>query len=115
MKDKAALADTLVLEKRNEAIRLYNLSVDNKTDESVLSLINKADSKELDGLLSQYSKNAIQQFSGTCKSCGGSEIQFRSSNGDNSDGKDGKDSTEALSFEDIMDKYDSKSMNILKK
>lgn len=65
--------------KREETVRLYKIQVENKTDDSVLSMIAKASNQELDGMLKMYTKGATSSFSGTCKKCGSTEITFRSS------------------------------------
>lgn len=65
--------------KREETKRLYSLSVENKTDDAVVKMIDKATSEELEGLLKMYTKGVQDSFKGVCKHCGSTEFTFQSS------------------------------------
>lgn len=64
--------------KRAEIVRLYKVAVGEKADDAVIETFEKADAKALDGLLAQYTKGATAKFTATCKTCQGTEVEFRS-------------------------------------
>ncbi len=106
-KIKAEKYDSHISLQKTEVIRLYKISQGNKAQEAIISLIEKADEKELQAFGLQYGANLMQQFSGNCKTCGGKDIDFRSS------------VTEempiislSISTEEYNEKYKGKSMKL---
>lgn len=78
-KVKAEKYDNHISLQKTEVIRLYKISQGNKAQEAIISLIEKADEKELQAFGLQYGANLMEQFAGNCKACGGKDIEFRSS------------------------------------
>lgn len=77
---EAALGKNYLAAKRTQAIKLYKATVGaDEADAAVIDLFNKADDKAIDGLLAQYGKTATAKFSGHCKKCQSTEIEFKSS------------------------------------
>lgn len=109
----ATLAESFIADAKTEVERLYSLSVDNETDETIIKMIQEAEPAQLTAMRKQYTKKATSEFSATCKDCGSQKFDFKSSQG----GGDGDDKTEveSASFSDLMEKYDTPSMNIAKK
>jgi hypothetical protein len=79
LSDNAKIGEATLKNKRSECLRLYKLSVDNKTVPAVESLIEKASSEELDGLLQQYGKGMTEKFTFKCKDCGSAHAEVQSS------------------------------------
>lgn len=82
IKEKEELAKiglSFIDKKRQETVDLYTKAVKGKTDEAVLGMFAKATTAELDGLLAQYVTKLTTRFTGTCKSCGSADFEFRSS------------------------------------
>lgn len=102
LQTKADLGDTLLAAERDEVERLYSLSVDNDTDEAIVDLIKDASVEQLSALKKQYSKDAKKKFN------------FRSSE-DGDDGLGEEDEVESASFNDLMEKFGSPTMNLGKK
>lgn len=108
LKVSAAIGDAFTATKRAETERLYKLNVETAQD-SVLSLIGKATSEELDGLLDQYSKGANMKFKAHCKKCNSAEVSFQSSVVVN---EPVNVSNNVPSFDDLV-KLNSKSNNVI--
>lgn len=104
------LGISLLSEKRTEVQRLYGLSVDQKTDKVMLDLIEGANLEQLESFAKQFGKGAIGKFTGSCKSCGSTEFELRSSEGGDDTGA-GKEKSSSASFHDLMEKYDKPTMN----
>ena len=99
---------TLIEAKRVECKRLYGLSVDQKVDKTITEMIENADPKQLEALITQYSGKATGKFTGTCKSCGSKEFEFRSTETGEDDPE--AENQDSASFQDLMEKYDKPSM-----
>lgn len=112
LKFDAEAGKTMLNAKREEVKRRYGLSVNNDTDDAVLKMIDKANSEELVGLLKQYTKTAVENFTGTCKDCGSHEFEFRSSDGGEEDSFENVE--KSATFQDLLAKYGQTSMNISK-
>lgn len=108
----AEVGKNLLEAERAEVERLYSLSVENDTEEEIVTLIKNATPKQLAAFKKQYTKSATSEFTGTCKSCGGNEFEFRSSQDGDDEGKD--EVVESASYEQLMDKFGSPSMNLQK-
>lgn len=68
--------------KQNEVVRLYEISVGkDKADPKVVEMYKKADSATIDGLLAQFTKNATDKFTATCKDCNSHNVSFQSTVG----------------------------------
>lgn len=66
--------------KRAEAIRFYKITVGDAVDEAVVSLMEGADNKALDGLIKLHTKGATSKFTATCTKCNTSDhVEMRSS------------------------------------
>jgi len=80
--------------KRQLCEKHYKLSVgENNEDQAVIDIISNATDKQIDGLLKQYGVKNIGEFGGTCKSCGSTEITFRTTVPEEE--KDSPDKTDA--------------------
>lgn len=79
MSTQAEYGRTALSAKREETKRLYSLSVENKPDDAVVKMIDKATPEELEGLLKMYTKGVQESFKGVCKHCGSTEFTFQSS------------------------------------
>ena len=71
------------------------LKEDEKEDEKVIALINKADSDGLEVYMNQYGATVLEESKATCTACGnGDNITYRSSvsegEGDDEGGSEGK-------------------------
>lgn len=82
LKPNAAYGKSIIDKRKEEVIRLYKLTVDEKNiDEAVITMMKGADEKAIDGLMKQYGKGAIEKFTATCKKCNatGDDITLQSS------------------------------------
>jgi hypothetical protein len=97
---------------RTECERLYKLSVGaDKSSEAVIAMIGKSDLDTIKGLITTYSKDATEQFSGHCKSCGSAEFEFRTSMGEPEKAQKVAPSRSA-SFDKLADIADKTSQKI---
>ena len=110
--DAAVGADFIKL-KRAEVKRLYGIFVENKTEDSVLSLIESCTLDQLDGMLKQYTKGLATQFSVVVKDSETGEFEFRSSFAGEVNTND-EVSTEAVDYRSIHQKFSNNSMNVIK-
>lgn len=100
-------ADTIKY-KRDEALRLYRMSVQ-APDDAVVGLFDKATPEELDGLIIQYTQGVTQKFAGKCKDCGSTHFSFRSTLvADDKDAPD-PENTPTVSIEAMREKYSQHS------
>lgn len=106
---KAEFGTQMLSAQRAEVERLYKASALDKASDAVISLIAKADIKELQALAIQYGGKAMLSFGGKCKSCGSDEISFQSSRAKD---EEVKDAVKPMDFESIRDKYSKKSIHI---
>lgn len=93
----AKFGKTIFDEKRELCIKNYKLTLkdDEKEDEKVIDLINKADSDGLEVYMKQYGATVLEESKATCTACGnGDNITYRSSvsegEGDDEGGSEGK-------------------------
>jgi hypothetical protein len=93
--------------KRAETLRLYKLSAGDKANAALESLIQKADTKELDTLIEQYTTATTGKFKGKCKDCGSSNFSFQHSQVDEPN-TDKALTVEQGSYQDIREKYKNK-------
>lgn len=107
----AAIGKEHVNAKRTEIKRLYSITV-GQADESVLKLIDNAETDALEGLLKQYTKGATEKFAGTCKKCGSNEFTFQSSLTD--DNATTPKVSKVSTFDDIADKFKKTTVSIYK-
>lgn len=99
--------------KKDEAVRLYKLSVgEENADEAVLNLFKKAENEEIDGLLKQYTKSATAKFSGTCADCGSKNFKFQSSVTADDNGEEEVETTEMVTSTDLYSKYAKSGIHI---
>lgn len=100
--------------KRSEVKRLYAIFVENKTDASVVSLIDSCTPDQLDGMLAQYTKGAENKFSITIKNAETGEFEFRSSLSGNPGLVDTDDVIDEgiVSYQDLHAKYSNSSMTL---
>lgn len=109
----AALSKTILTEKRNEVKQAYKLSVETgASKESILTLIDKASSEELDGMLEEYGKKISGKFSGTCKDCNSNNIELRSSIADKGDDNTSTFVKGEVGAEQIRAKKNGSSMHL---
>jgi len=111
LEKEAAIGKEHITAKRTEIKRLYSVTV-GQPDESVLKLIDNAETDALDGLLKQYTKGATQKFEGTCKKCGSNEFTFQSSLTDDSENT--PKVSKVATFDDIADKFKKTTVSIYK-
>lgn len=114
MKSQAEYGRKALSEKREETKRLYSLSVENKTDEAVINMIEKASIEELNGLLKMYTKGVQESFKGVCKKCGSTEFTFRSSHQEPEGSFNQAENANSMSFEDIYNAESQPKFNIAK-
>lgn len=65
--------------KRKECVRLYKLKAGDKASEEMVKNIEKAEGKLLDDMLAENGGAAFGKFTGKCKKCASTEIDFRQS------------------------------------
>lgn len=75
----ATFGKTIMQAKKEEAKRLYRLNKGTKADEAFIGIIDKSDEKELNSILQEYGSQLTEKFTGVCKKCQSTEIDFRSS------------------------------------
>ncbi len=113
--EKSALASAMletVENTRKEVERLYRVSLgDTAEDEGMLSLIAKAESKELNSLLVSYGGKVAGKFSGSCKSCGSKEISFQSSKREQEE-ETTPVNVKPMSLDALRNEFDNKTMNL---
>lgn len=97
----AKFAKKTISARKEECVRLYKLSVgDGNEVEAVIDTINKANEEALDGFLKQYGSKTIETFGAKCKSCGSTEVSFRTSK--NEESGDDKPQRESLAEQTRM-------------
>lgn len=88
--------------KKEECVRLYKLSVGNENEvQAVIDTINNSNEDALEGFLKQYGSSTIETFGASCKSCGSTEISFRTSKSEGGAGEE-KVSTPTLAEQTRM-------------
>lgn len=93
----------IVTDKKTEAKRLFTLS--GSSDDTLLSLVDKANVTELDALIQKFGDAAVNKFGGTCIKCNSKEISFRSSQvGEDGFNTTEEDKTPATTVKEIIDK-----------
>lgn len=94
VKPLAEFGRKVELSKREECIRLYKVSVKDKTNDAVIKTINEASFDALEGLMQQYGGTCMEQFGGKCDECNSTKVSFRSSVNEGEQ----KEETEKTSF-----------------
>lgn len=78
--------EEVILSKREEAKRLYNLSKGDDAKAEILSMIEGCEETVLESLTDDYKEGVKLKFPPSCKSCGSNEVNMSSSlGGDNGD------------------------------
>lgn len=109
----AKIGETTIKNKKEEVVRLYKIAVGDKVDNNVVTMFENAEPEALDGLLAQYTKGATAKFTATCKSCNGTDFEFRST----ISGEAGKTTTDndidkyVVTGDDFKNKYGKKTVH----
>jgi len=108
----AELGKTYLGLQRDECKRLYKLSVGGEGDAAVLKLMDGAEPDALAGLLKLHAKDATMKFSGSCKSCGSDEFEFKSSISGDDKKEEVKHSAAGKRFNDFANAPSSMNIRI---
>lgn len=112
LKPDAEFGKNVLAAKRTECARLYKISAKGKEDANIIKLINESNRETLESLLKQYGGKLTEEFGGSCKSCGSTDISFRSST---EEIELPVKAPKSLSKDAIRDKYDTGSFKHNKK
>ena len=86
----AQFGNKVLKAKREEAARLYKLSVgEDKFSAAIEKQIKESTDEALEGYLKQYGSSCMEQFGGTCGDCGSTKVNFRSSKSEGEEGDKG--------------------------
>lgn len=91
--DKVNLAEKVIADKKAEVLRLYSLSVDGKTNESITSKLEAADFSNLELFEANYKTQLEGKFPAKCKKCGSNEVSMGSASSEGEGNEDNKDKT----------------------
>lgn len=113
LKTNADMGIQALQNSRDEAIRLYKISVgEENVDAKVLETYQKADIDTAKGLIKQYTKGATGKFTASCKSCGSKDVSFQSAVVENEEGDNkGASAQVDLSVQSPKDLYKEMSVS----
>lgn len=106
---QAQLGVQILTAQRAEVERLYRASALEKASDAVISLISKANFKELEALAQSYGGKALMTFGGTCGDCGSTKISFQSSK---AEGTVSETDVKSSTVQDIRERYAKSSVHI---
>jgi len=107
----AKLGKDYIEAQRAEAVRLYKASAGDQADEAVIGLFNKADTKELAGLLKQHGQSLIVKYGATCTKCGDNEhVSFRSTFSEGDAGSSSSKDEAVVTSDDLYSMYSKRPL-----